>query len=291
MKYAWIQDRRHRYATALLCRVLNVSRSGYYDWRKRAPSHQYRQRQTIARLARQYHERSHQVYGYRKVHQDLRQEEQLACCSETVRKAMRAEGIRSRVRRKFVRTTHSNHSLAVAENTLNRDFTAAAVNQKWSADITYLRTQQGWLYLATILDLFSRRIVGWAMSAGIDAALVCDALRMALQQRCPGKNLLHHSDRGVQYAADAFQALLDLHGIECSMSRKGNCWDNAGQESFFGKLKGEWIQDRIFSTREETRQDVFYYIEVFYNRQRRHAALGYVSPVEFEARHHKDNVA
>ena len=291
MKYAWIKDHRDRFTTALMCRVLKVSRGGYYDWRKRKASVRQQKREKLAQLARIYHERSRKIYGYRKVHEDLVREEKIACCKETVRKVMRQESLFSCVKRKFVCTTDSKHSLPVAENILDRDFEATAPDQKWVADITYIATEEGWLYLATVLDLFSRRIVGWSMSQHINAELVCSALKTAIAQRCPGDELLHHSDRGVQYAAQTFQELLDIHGIKCSMSRKGNCWDNASQESFFGKLKSEWIQNRIYPNREEAQQDIFYYIEVFYNRQRRHAALGYVSPAEYEARHNKETAA
>ena len=291
MKYAWIKEHRPVFATVLMCRVLKVSRSGYYDWHNRKPSVRQQKREKLAQLVRMYYDRSRKIYGYRKVHEDLVQEEKIACCKETVRKVMHQEALFSCVKRKFVCTTDSRHSLPVAENILDRDFEATAPDQKWVADITYIHTMEGWLYLATVLDLFSRRIVGWSMSQHINAELVCSALKTAVVQRCPGDGLLHHSDRGVQYAAETFQELLDIHGIECSMSRKGNCWDNASQESFFGKLKGEWIQNRIYPTREEARQDVFYYIEVFYNRQRRHAALGYVSPADYEARHNQEAAA
>ena len=270
-----------------MCRVLKVSRSGYYAWLKRKPSKAQQKRVRITKAAIKFHELSDMVYGYRKVHEDIVEEGKVKCCLETVRTVMRREGLFSRVKKKFVLTTDSKHSMPVAENILDRDFEATAPNQKWVADITYIRTMEGWLYLSTVMDLFSRRIVGWSMSERINAELVCDALKVAVNERCPGDDLLHHSDRGVQYASEHFQKLLDLNQIKCSMSRKGNCWDNACQESFFGKLKGEWIQERIYSTREEAKQDVFYYIEVFYNRYRRHASLGYVSPAEYEARYKK----
>ena len=170
----------------------------------------------------------------------------------------------------------------VADNLLDRNFTATAPNQKWLTDITYVPTREGWLYLATVLDVFSRRIVGWSMSERIDTELVKSALHMATTQRSPGPGLLHHSDRGVQYASDIYQQTLDELGIVCSMSRKGNCWDNAMMESFFGSVKTEWVYGKDYQTREEAKNDLFKYIEVFYNRQRRHASLGYLSPAEFE---------
>jgi putative transposase len=284
VKYAWIRDHAAAFPVALLCRVLETSTSGYYEWRLRRPSKRQERRAVIAEKAAVFHARSNSVYGYRKVFRDIVEEAKVACCAETVRKAMREKGLFSKVKRRFVHTTDSRHSLPVAENRLARDFTATTPNQKWVADITYIRTSEGWLYLAGVMDLYSRRIVGWSMSDRIDTELVSQSLNMALRHRQPTPGLLHHSDRGVQYAAEDFQAILTRCGIACSMSRKGNCWDNACQESFFGKLKAEHVRDRVYATREEAKLDVFWYIEVFYNRMRRHAALGYVAPVEFEAR-------
>jgi putative transposase len=263
---------------------LKVSTSGYYEWMSRRPSVREEKRQAIAEKAATFHARSRKIYGYRKVHRDIMEETELVCCEKTVRKVMCENGLFSKVKRKFVRTTDSRHLLPVAENILARDFTATAPDQKWVADITYIRTLEGWLYLAGTMDLYSRRIVGWAMSDQIDTELVSQALNMALRHRQPAPGLLHHSDRGVQYAAEAFQDILTRCGIACSMSRKGNCWDNAAQESFFGKLKSEHVRDRVYTTKEEAKLDLFWYIEVFYNRIRRHAALGYVAPAEFEAR-------
>lgn len=291
MRYAWIKKHHTLFSVALMCSVLRVSRSGYYAWRKRKPSAQENKRRMIAAKAAVFHERSRKIYGYRKIHEDIIRETEIVCCAETVRRVMRKIGLFSRTKRKFVRTTDSKHRLPTAKNILARDFSASGMNEKWVADITYIQTREGWLYLAGVMDLYSRRIVGWAMSERIDAALVCDALEMALLHRCPGKGLLHHSDRGVQYASDRFQMLLDRYELVGSMSRKGNCWDNACKESFFGKLKCEWIQGRIYKTRREAEQDVFWYIEVFYNRMRRHASLGYVSPADFEAREAKEAVA
>jgi putative transposase len=218
------------------------------------------------------------------VSQDL-QAENVLCCEETVRRILRDLGLYSRIKRKFVVTTNSGHTLSVAGNVLNREFTADAPNRKWVADITYIPTQMGWLYLAVVLDLFSRRIVGWSMSGRIDAELVQAALRMALLHRRPEAGLIHHSDRGVQYAADDFQRLLATHQVTCSMSRKGNCWDNACAESFFGSLKNEWVKGKLYETHDEAKKDIFNYIEVFYNRKRKHASLGYVSPAAYEEMH------
>jgi putative transposase len=198
---------------------------------------------------------------------------------------MRKAGVECKQRRRYRITTDSRHRLPVAENVLNRDFSAQDVNQKWVADLTYLWTQEGWLYLAAVLDIFSRRIIGWALAGHMREALVEDALQMALGRRNPSKGLLHHSDRGVQYASGAYQACLQQAGIVISMSRKGNCWDNSVMERFFGSLKSERTDHVIYSTREEAKTDVIDYIEMFYNSQRLHSSLGYVTPLQFEQIH------
>lgn len=284
MKYAWIKKHTRLFSVALMCRVLKASTSGYYDSLKRLPSQQLLRRKTISQSAAHSYFESNRIYGYRKVYQDL-QEENIICCQETVRRIMRGIGLYSRIKRKFIVTTDSNHTLKIAENLLGRDFTAKSPNQKWVADITYIPTKTGWLYLAVVMDLFSRRIVGWAMSDNIDSKLVQSAMKMAILHREPDKGLIHHSDRGVQYAAQDFQDLLDDNKIICSMSRKGNCWDNACVESFFGSLKNEWVKGKIYETYEDGEKDIFKYIEVFYNRKRRHASLGYVSPAVYEEMH------
>ena len=281
MKYAWIAENRDSFPIARMCRTLGVSPSGYYAWRKREPSPQSRRRDQIAQAAVEAYQESYGVYGYRKVHDDL-QEQEVECCRETVRKILHEKGLFSRAKRKFVVTTDSQHTMPVAENLLDRQFEATGPNQKWAADITYLATDEGWLYLAVVMDLFSRRITGWSMSDSLQSQLVLDALMMATAARRPGDDLLHHSDRGSQYASDAFQELLRRHTISCSMSRKGNCWDNAPVESFFGKLKTEWVHGKHYFTRAAAETDIFKYIELFYNRKRKHAALGYLSPVDFE---------
>lgn len=263
-------------------RVLQVSASGYYAWRGRGPSKRKQREARITESIKTFHARSRQIYGYRKVQKDLIQETEHSCSEELVRRIMRRNGLRSKVKRKFVVTTDSGHGYCVAPNRLARRFEAPEQNRKWVGDITYIQTREGWLYLSVIQDLYSRRIVGWSMSNRIKSELVCDALKMAVQHRQPKPGLLFHSDRGVQYAAEEYQALLSRYKFVCSMSRKGDCWDNACAENFFSRLKSEHIQDRVYATRNEARQDVFWYIEVFYNRSRRHAALGYVSPVAFE---------
>jgi len=281
VKYAWIKEHGKDFPIAVMCKVLQISTSGYYSSLMRKPSAQQKRCQDIAQAAAQSYFQSRRIYGYRKVHQDLL-EANIVCCEETVRRIMRNIGLYSRVRRKFVLTTDSDHQMAIAENLLDRHFTATIPNRKWVADITYIPTGQGWLYLACVMDLYSRRIVGWAMSEHIDSALVVSAMTMALLQRKPEAKLLHHSDRGCQYASGDFQDLLDGNRVICSMSRKGNCWDNACMESFFGSLKTEWLGDKKYKTREEAKNAIFNYIEMFYNRKRRHAALGYLSPAAYE---------
>ncbi len=292
MRCQWIKKHRRRYPLVLMCRVLQVSTSGFYDWTKRAPSAQQQRREKLSQAACRSYFDSHRIYGYRKVWEDLI-EQNIACCRETVRRVLRDLGLFSRTKRKFVVTTDSNHSQPVADNLLARDFTAAAPNQKWLTDITYIPTQEGWLYLAAVLDVFSRRIVGWSMSERIDTELTKSALYLATAQRDVEPGLLHHSDRGVQYAADAYQQKLEDLKMVCSMSGKGDCWDNAMMESFFGSLKTEWIYGKNYLTRQEAKQDTFKYIELFYNRQRRHASLGYISPAEFEKKYklNKDQAA
>jgi len=280
MRYQWIKKHRRSYPLAVMCRILQVGTSGFYDWSGRQPSPRQQRRDKLTQAAARSYFESNRIYGYRKVWRDIAG--QHACCAETVRRVMRESGLFSRSKRKFVATTDSNHSQPVADNLLDRDFTATAPNQKWLTDITYISTKEGWLYLAAVLDVFSRRVVGWSMSERIDTELVKSALQMATTQRLPKAGLLHHSDRGVQYASDAYQRALDDLGIVCSMSRKGNCWDNAMMESFFGSLKTEWVYGKDYQTRAEAKQELFKYIEMFYNHQRRHSSLGYVSPVEFE---------
>lgn len=280
MKFEWIKQHDREFPTAAMCKVLDVSDSGYYGHLKLNPSATQQRRQTIAQAAAKSYFESNRIYGYRKVYSDLRTD--LDCCRETVRRIMRRIGLFSRVKRKFIHTTDSNHSMAVADNLLERNFKAAAINTKWAADITYIPTEKGWLYFAAVMDLFSRRIIGWSMSDRIDSKLVADALRMAIQQRKPAPGLIHHSDRGVQYASEDFQEMLKTNGIVCSMSCKGDCWDNACMESFFGSFKTEWMAGKRYKDFEEAKKDIFKYVELFYNRHRRHASLGYVSPAEYE---------
>ena len=289
MRYTWIQDHTQRYSVTMMCGVLDVSPSGYYDWLDRPPSARAQRRERITQAAAAFHSESHGIYGYRKVHQDLLDapDEELRCCPETARRVLADRGLYSRRKRRFVRTTKADPDAKPAPNTLDRDFAADGPNQKWVADITYIPTDEGWLYLAVVLDLYSRRVVGSATSPRIDADLVCVAMRDALRKRNVPERLLFHSDRGSQYTAEDFQQLLVLFGIECSMSRSGNCWDNAPMESFFAALKAEWVHHHAYQTRQQAEQSLFWYIESFYNRRRRHAALGYLSPADYE----EDNAA
>jgi putative transposase len=281
MRYAWIRAHQKDYPVQVMCAVLEVSDSGYYDWRDRPASNRQQRHQQIAQAAARAHYQYDRVYGYRKVYEEL-QAQGVLCCEDTVRQVMRENGLKSKVKRKFVITTDSDHAEPMAENILDRDFSADRPNEKWVADITYIATAEGWLYLAAVMDLFSRRIVGWATSDTIDAALTCSALQRAIEHRGPEAGLLHHSDRGVQYASWDYQEILRACDMTCSMSRKGNCWDNAVMENFFGSVKGEWTADRVFETRQAAKESLFKYIEVFYNRQRRHASLGYLSPANYE---------
>ena len=284
MRYAWIQRQRDFYPLGRMCQVLQVARNGYYAWRRREPSATARRRVQIAQAAQQSHRDSHGTYGYRRVHRDLIEDHEIACGRETVRQVMAELGLCGRHKRRFVKTTDSNHAEPLAANRLQRNFTATRPDQKWLADITYIRLAEGWLYLAVILDCFSRRIVGWSLSRAIDADLVCVALEMALSRRCPSGDLVHHSDRGVQYASRPLRKRLTGAGLTMSMFRKGNPWDNAMMESFFGSLKTEWIA-RGYATEAQARMEVFKYIEMFYNPTRRHSALGYLSPAEYERRY------
>ena len=273
------------------CRVLGVSRSGFYAWSRRAPSDAAERRAELTQRIRQVHRESREVYGAPRVHRELRSRG-VHCSKNTVAKLMRQSAIRSKARRRFVvRTTDSRHSHPIAPNRLNRHFEQSGPNKAWVADITYIPTGEGWLYLAAVLDLYSRRVVGWATSDSLAAELSCRALRMAVKQRSPVAGVLHHSDRGVQYACDEFQKLLGQHGITPSMSRTGNCYDNAVMESFFSALKRELTHHHSYPTQEAARQSLFEYIEVFYNRRRLHSALDYVSPAEYEIRQPRSNRA
>ena len=283
MKYAWIQEHTPEFAVAVMCRVLAVSRSGYYAWKQRPVSARQRRRETLTEQIQQIHAQARGVYGSPRIHRELEAQE-IAVCENTVAKRMREADLRAQTCRKFkVQTTDSDHGHPVAENLLDQQFTVPLPNTVWCTDITYIPTDEGWLYLAAVLDLCSRKIVGWAMAEHLRAPLCTQALAMAIARRRPGAGLLHHSDRGVQYACEDYQAMLTENAMTCSMSRVGNCYDNAVMERFFGTLKTERVYREHYATREQARRSIFEYIEVFYHRQRRHSALGYLSPEAFEA--------
>lgn len=276
-----MHEHRLRWPLRIMCRALKVSRSGYYAWRRRPTSARARRRDHLGSAIREVHSRSRRSYGSPRVHAALNRGG-VTCCVNTVARIMREDGLRARSKRKYKITTDSSHRLPVAENLLNRGFVRSRPNEAWVADITFIRTDEGWLYLATELDLYSRRIVGWAMSDRMTSDLVIGALAMAVERRRPPAGLIHHSDRGSQYASRAFQELLAAHGMVCSMSRKADVYDNAVMESFYGTLKTELVHLARYATRQEAKQAIFDWIEVFYNRQRLHSSLGYKAPADFE---------
>jgi putative transposase len=283
VKFSFIKEHRQRWPVAAICRVLKVSRSGFFAWLKRPASKRQRRRQELIEKIRAAHRENRELYGSPRVHRALLIDGELVS-RNTVAKLMRQEKIRARNKRKFVpRTTDSHHEHPIADNLLDRQFRSSGPDRKWVADITYVPTEEGWLYLAGVLDCFSRKIVGWSMADHMETSLASDALQMALVHRGHRKGLLHHSDRGVQYASEDYQRLLNSHGLTASMSGKGDCWDNAMMESFWATLKTELIHQSQYATRDQARAAIFEYIEVFYNRKRLHSSLGYVSPESFEA--------
>jgi putative transposase len=285
VKFAFIRDHQEQFPVEIQCAVLEVSRSGFYAWMTRPECPRAKRRDELVAKIRALHADSRETYGSPRVFQALKASG-VACCENTVAKLMKAKSLRAKARRPFVvKTTYSKHDLPVARNVLNREFYPDRADAVWTADITYIPTVEGWLYLAVVIDLFSRRVVGWATADHLKTELITAALRMALRHRRPTGELLHHSDRGVQYASESYQSLLAEHGIEPSMSRKGNCYDNAVTESFFGTMKRELTHHERYATREEAHQSLFEYIEVFYNRRRLHSTLGYRSPAEYELRY------
>lgn len=281
MKFAFIAVEKANFPVAALCKHLDVSRSGFYAWERRVPSPRSQQDAKLRVHVAAIHERSRGLYGAPRIHAELRAAG-FRVSRKRVARLMTELGLASRRKRRYKATTDSNHALPVAENVLDRKFEVDAPNVAWVTDITYVWTSEGWLYLAAILDLFSRRVVGWATRDRLDRGLVLDALCAAAGRRVPNVGLVHHSDRGSQYASGDYQDALAQLGVVCSMSRKGNCWDNAVAESFFSTLKTELIYLRRFATRAEARDAIFDFIETFYNHERRHSTLGYLSPVEFE---------
>jgi putative transposase len=281
MTFRFIEGHRGRWPVRLLCETLEVSPAGYYAWRGRPVSARQERREALVVEIRAIHAEVRGRYGSPRVHAELAARGR-GCCVNTVARLMRDNGIAAKTARKFRRTTDSNHDLPVAENLLGRRFDPASPNESWVADITYIPTREGWLYLAAVEDLYSRRVVGWSLAEHMESRLVVDALELAVQRRLPDEGLLAHSDRGGQYAGEHYQRLLAKHGITCSMSRRADCWDNAPMESFFASLKKELIHGADFATRAEARAAIVEYIEVFYNTRRRHSSLGYVSPAEYE---------
>ena len=284
MRFAFIAKHREDWPLSMMCRVLSVSRSGFYAWRDRPLSPRRQFRQELAQVIREVHkEKEMDVYGSPRMVSELNARG-VSVCENTVAKVMREAGIWAQCSKRFVpRTTDSNHPHPIAPNLLDQNFQATRPNQKWVCDITYARTDEGWLYVAAVMDLCSRKIVGWSMAEHMRAELVSQALDMALVTRRPSPGLLHHSDRGVQYACGDYRQLLQSNDLACSMSRTGNCYDNAAMESFWSTLKRERVHRHQYATREEATQSIFEFIEVFYNRKRRHSALGYLSPEQFEA--------
>lgn len=283
MRYAFIQQPSAKLPVRTMCRLLEVRPSGYYAWTGRSPCAREAKKLQLIESIRLVHERSGGTYGSPRVYRALKKQG-VACSRKRVAKLMRQERIRSTRHRRFrVKTTDGDHEHPLAGNLLDRRFEREAINQVWAGDITYVATDEGWLYVASVMDLCSRRIIGWSTADHLRAELATEALSMAIRARCPDEGLLHHSDRGVQYACGEYRAVLARHGITCSMSRIGNCYDNAMMESFFKTFKVELVYQEHYATREEARRSIHSYIEVFYNRQRLHSSLGYRSPAEYEA--------
>ena len=282
MKFGFVAKHRGAWPVALICEALGVSRSGFYAWLVRPRSQRQCDDEVLGQQARQSFLDSDRTYGARRVWRDVL-EAGHRCGLHRVERLMRVQGLRARPRRRNLPIDRGDRSSgAIAPNLLDRQFQATAPNQKWVADFTYLWTAEGWLYVAVVLDLYSRRVVGWSMQSQMTAQLVTDALMMAVWRRRRPESVMHHSDRGSQYTSDRFQRLLGELGITCSMSRSGNCWDNSAMESFFKTLKTERTDNKVYRTRAEAKADVFDYIERLYNSKRRHSTIGYISPIQFE---------
>lgn len=284
MRYAFIQAEKARYPVVVLCRVMAVTRSGFYRWCQHPLSRRAQENQAVLVQIRHWHHASEGRYGSPRIHRDLRAQGFPRISRHRVARLMRRHGIRGVCRRRAPWRSRAGSSAVVAENLLQRQFHATQPNQKWAGDITAVTTHEGWLYVAVLMDLYSRRVVGWAMGARITTELTQAALTLAVHQRQVTGTVLHHSDRGSQYTAGPYQQGLTRYGLQCSMSRRGNCWDNAVVESFFASLKTELVYRQRFQSRQEAQTAIFAYIEGFYNRRRRHSTLGYLSPVEFEER-------
>jgi putative transposase len=281
MRFQFIEDHRDEFPVTRMCQGLAVSPSGYYAWRKRPPSAREMANQDLFDKIKVVYNENHGVYGSPRIYHEL-DKQGVACSENRVARLMRLRGLQAKQTKRFKTTTKRNKTHPVAPNLLKRDFAADRPDQKWLADITYIATLEGWLYLAAILDLYTRRIVGWAMSDRMTSDLTIAALEMALLQRQPEAGLVHHSDQGSQYTNQAYQVLLKDHGIRASMNGAGSWYDNAPMESFFGTLKSELVHHCVYYTRGEAKADVFLYIESFYNRRRLHSALNYLSPEAYE---------
>jgi putative transposase len=281
MRYQFIADHQKHYPVTVMGRVLEVSVSGFYAWRQREPSRHSREDAILAEKVKTAFQHNRCVYGSPRIHADLHAQG-ISCARKRVARLMREQGLVAELPRHRIVTTKVEKGVKVTANLLQRDFHADRPNQKWTTDTTYIWTQEGWLYLAVVLDLFSRMVVGWAMAAIQDATLVAQALQMAIVRRRPQAGLLHHSDRGSTYTSESYQAILLQQGMAVSMSRTADCYDNAVTESFFHSFKGECIDRESFQSRAQARNSTFDYIEAFYNRTRRHSSLQYLSPVMYE---------
>jgi putative transposase len=289
MRFQFIEKHRDELPVKLMCKVLEVSTSGYYAWRGRPPSKREMANRALTAKIQEEFKKSGETYGSPRIYQVMRKLG-LMCSQNRVARLMSAADLKAKQTRKYRSTTRRNKADRAAPNILQRDFSAEAPNKKWVADITYIATQEGWLYLATILDLFSRRVVGWAMSPRMTSDLTLSALDMATRRCRPGRGLIHHSDQGSQYTDSKYQAVLAAHGIVASMNGVGTWYDNAPMESFFATLKSELVHHRAYRSRAEASPDVFYYIEAWYNRRRLHSALGYESPEVYEQLYHNNAI-
>ncbi|MFQ5474150.1 MAG: IS3 family transposase [Dehalococcoidia bacterium] len=285
VRYRFVKDNLSQFRVTTMCRVLRVSTSGFYAWQGRGESERSVASRALVKRILEVYKKSGSTYGSRRVHRELIRQG-VQCSRSRIAHLMKINSVSAKPRRRFVVTTDSNHALPVAPNLLDRQFICAGPNRVWASDITYIRTAEGWLYLAVVIDLHSRMAVGWSMSDRLASPLVVDALSMAISRRDPDAGLIHHSDRGSQYAGADYQRMLGEAGMVCSMSRRADCYDNAPVESFFGSLKTERVHTQRYQTREEARRDIFEYIELFYNTSRLHSSLGYLSPAQFEAAAH-----
>ena len=290
MRYARIEELRQQHPVATLCRILEVSESGYHAWRQRPPSARQQENLRLETEIKAAHQRTRETYGPERLQSDLA-DHGIQTSVYRIKRIRTRLGLRCKQKRKFKATTNSSHALPLAPNLLDRQFTVAAPNRVWLTDITYITTDEGWLYLAGIKDLFNGELVGYAMSDRMTTALVSQALFRAVAARRPAKGLIHHSDRGSQYCSHAYRKQLQQFGMLVSMSRKGDCWDNAPMESFWGSLKNELVHHHRFATREQAKRDITEYIEIFYNRIRKQARLGYLSPAAFNQQYYANQMA